>query len=304
MREEPWLTGAVSLRWRIAIDAIGQPLRFIRVFVLFYIGAFFNQTLPSSVGGDAVRIYKAYKEGLKLSGAVNGVMLERLAAVIVLVFMVAALQPFLVAKVEDDIFRSLIPLLVLGAVAGTVLLMVMDRLPHSLRHFRVVRALSYLAIDTRRLFLSPRHAVGMVLVSALGHVNISVAAYFLARGLGIDVSVLDCIILIPPVILVTTLPISIAGWGVREGAMVGAFGLVGVSPESALVLSILFGLSAVVVSLPGGILFLAEGGSSRELEEAEQAADEGAEEAMDEALSEEGLGTTSFVSESDDRLAK
>ncbi|HEC14310.1 MAG TPA: UPF0104 family protein, partial [Rhodospirillales bacterium] len=80
--------------------------------------------------------------------------------------------------------------------------------------------------------------------------------FVLALGLGLDVTFVDCLVLFPPVLLVTTLPISIAGWGVREGAMVAAFGLVGVPAEGALVLSILFGLLSIAISLPGGVIWL------------------------------------------------
>jgi hypothetical protein len=59
--------------------------------------------------------------------------------------------------------------------------------------------------------------------------------------------------------LATTLPISIAGWGVREGAMVAAFGLIGVSQEGAVVLSLLAGILAVVACLPGGLIWLMSG---------------------------------------------
>ena len=74
----------------------------------------------------------------------------------------------------------------------------------------------------------------------LGNILISFAAYLIAQSLSIEVSVLDCLVLIPPVILITTLPISIAGWGVREGAMVAAFAFVGVAEGDAFVMSILF----------------------------------------------------------------
>ena len=53
-----------------------------------------------------------------------------------------------------------------------------------------------------------------------------------------------------------TLPISIAGWGVREQAMVTAFALIGVPGEGALALSILFGLIALLFGLPGGVVWL------------------------------------------------
>ena len=80
--------------------------------------------------------------------------------------------------------------------------------------------------------------------------------YVLAAGLEIEISFLDCFFLVPPVILAMTLPISIAGWGVREGAMIVALGLIGVSQESALVLSILFGLGITLAALPGGVIWL------------------------------------------------
>jgi len=60
---------------------------------------------------------------------------------------------------------------------------------------------------------------------------------------------------VPPVLLVTTLPISIAGWGVREAAMVVAFGLIGVPEDGALVLGFMIGVIGVVVGVPGGILW-------------------------------------------------
>ncbi|KAF0137780.1 MAG: hypothetical protein FD153_1608 [Rhodospirillaceae bacterium] len=70
-------------------------------------------------------------------------------------------------------------------------------------------------------------------------------------------------VLVPPVLLIMTLPISIAGWGVREQAMITAFGLVGVSEESALALSILSGLTILAGGLPGGVVWLVETRSGR-----------------------------------------
>jgi hypothetical protein len=66
------------------------------------------------------------------------------------------------------------------------------------------------------------------------------------------------LILMQPVTLFATLPISIGGWGVREAAVVTFFGLVGVAPSAAVLLSVQLGLIAVVISLPGGLLFLVQ----------------------------------------------
>jgi hypothetical protein len=61
------------------------------------------------------------------------------------------------------------------------------------------------------------------------------------------------------VILVTVVPISIAGWGVREGAMVVAFGFINVPASAAFAVSVLFGLTLAAASLPGSILWWLSG---------------------------------------------
>jgi hypothetical protein len=55
--------------------------------------------------------------------------------------------------------------------------------------------------------------------------------------------------------LISMVPISIAGWGVREGAMVSAFGLVGLRAADALAMSIVFGLIVSLVGVPGGVIW-------------------------------------------------
>jgi hypothetical protein len=256
-------------RWRAALAAIEAFLSFVDALKIFYIGVFFNQTLPSSVGGDAVRVYKAYRAGIGLRGAVNGVMLERAATVVALVLVVLATQPFFLPRVGEEAAGWIAPaavLIFLGALAGLALLMVLDRFPVSFHRWRLIRGLAALATDTRRVFLAPGPAFRVLGWAAAGHVNLTLGVYFIALGLDLDVTLVDCLALIPPVILITVLPISIAGWGVREGAMVAAFSLIGVAAEGAFALSLLFGLLGVVTSLPGGVIWLLSGDRSKDMD--------------------------------------
>lgn len=255
-----------AVRWQAVLRAIGALLAFRQVFEIFYIGVFFNIALPSSVGGDAVRMWKSRRAGLSLSGAVNGVMLERVVTVFGLVLMVAVTQPLLLRRLPDLPGTWVFPVLTLVALAGIVGLMLLDSLPATLRRWAVVRGLGHLAQDSRRLFLIPRNATLSLVWALLGHVNLALTVLVLALGLDLGVDIVDCLVLVPPVILITTLPISIAGWGVREMAMVTAFGFVGVPPASGLALSVLFGLVIVVTSLPGGVLWLLSG-AGREAEQ-------------------------------------
>jgi uncharacterized membrane protein YbhN (UPF0104 family) len=85
----------------------------------------------------------------------------------------------------------------------------------------------------------------------------ALSCYVLARGVGAQLTLLDAGILIPPVVLLTAVPISISGWGVREGAMVACLGLAGVPSEQALSVSLLLGAISVILGLVGGAIWLA-----------------------------------------------
>ena len=143
------------------------------------------------------------------------------------------------------------------ALVGVTVLMVLDRLPSRISHLSFVRGMSALASDTRALFLRAPHNGLVALIGIVGHANISVLIFTLAMGLGLEITLANCLLLFPPVLLIQTLPISVAGWGVREGAMVAMFALVGVPAEGVLAMSILFGLVLIIMSLPGLWFWLA-----------------------------------------------
>lgn len=251
-------------RWLVVLAAIGGRYRFWAAFRIMFIAIFLNQALPSTIGGDAARMYFSRRDGLDLATAINGVMLERMVAVIGLILLVVATQPLLLARIGDNPAKYVFPALAAVAALGVGALMMLDRVPERWRRWTAVRGLVRLAEDTKRLFLHPGYAAAAIAMGIVGQVLISFIFFVLAKALHIDaIDLLDCLVLVPPVILITTIPISIAGWGVREGAMVTLFALVGVPQGDSFVLSILFGLISIVVALPGGAIWLARGAGTR-----------------------------------------
>ncbi|MBM3566692.1 MAG: flippase-like domain-containing protein [Alphaproteobacteria bacterium] len=249
-----------GVRWKVVTDAIGARLRLREAVKLFYIGTFFGQVL--SVGGDAMRIYKAYRGGMTLPAAFNGVFLERAGTVLALLLLVAATQPVLIKHVPPE--KAGVLLFTAGmtfaaGIGGLVLLALAHRLPDSLDRFKAIRAIHAVAADTKRVFFAPGPLARLLVWGVLTHANLTLAVFVLSLGLGIDIDLVDCLALVPPVILITTLPISIGGWGVRETAMIYALGLIGVAENDAGALSILVGLVGLAVSLPGGLVWLKDG---------------------------------------------
>ena len=98
----------------------------------------------------------------------------------------------------------------------------------------------------------------MIAAYALANHLLSVAKVWVAAlGMAIPLGLLDSFILFPSILLLSAVPISIAGWGVREGAMVVALGFVGIAAPDALAVSLVIGLSQIALGLPGAALWLA-----------------------------------------------
>ncbi|SFV59233.1 hypothetical protein MNB_SM-4-1688 [hydrothermal vent metagenome] len=88
-------------------------------------------------------------------------------------------------------------------------------------------------------------------ISVIVHLFSVLTMYGLSLALGLDLSFQTLLIAVPPVFLLTIIPISLAGWGVREGAMVGVFMLIGADQTKVLAMSILYGLLLILSAAPG-----------------------------------------------------
>ncbi len=248
----------VARRWGgiMHLVGVGDNFPFPRIVRTMWTATFLNTTLISSVGGDAFRLWTVVREGNPLGKSINSIFLDRIAALMALMFLIAISLPYVAELLPDEAAFWSYATLIAVSLAGFAALLHADQLPQRIQYWRLVQGLANLAADTRRLSLHMDNFLPVAGLSLLVHVLSILVVYVLAGGLEIEISFLDCFFLVPPVILAMTLPISIAGWGVREGAMIVALGLVGVPKESAFVLSALFGLGMMIAALPGGLIWL------------------------------------------------
>lgn len=251
--------GLVTVRWWMVARITETALSLVAALRILLIGMFFNQTLPSSVGGDAVRVWLVTREGPPLGKAVNVVLCDRVLALVVLIGLIGASLPAIYTRVADDTTRTALLLLV-GISAGgmAIFLALGERVAALLRRWRFTRPFGQLASDFRLLFTRPASASGLMLLSAFIHIMTIATVTLLAWGLELSVGFVDAFAIVPTVLLLTTLPISVAGWGVREGAMIAGFGFVGIPADDALALSVLFGVAQIVIAMPGGLVWLAD----------------------------------------------
>jgi glycosyltransferase 2 family protein len=264
----PWLAAALlalfatapatAARWRFILAA-GAPSPAIGSLVkLLFVGLFFNQVLPTGVGGDAVRAWRCRKLGVGLGVAIRSVLLDRASGYLVTLVVYAASLPALLRILSDAGERIGILAVFAAGLCGLLVVAVADFLPARLLRLPLFAALAELSREGRRLVAQPRRCAGVLGLSALT-VGFPVLAYMLVgKSLGTDLPFGIWLMVVPPVTLIQLLPVSFAGWGIRELGLVVILAGFGVDGEAALAVSLLIGLSLIVVGLPGGLIWLTD----------------------------------------------
>lgn len=246
-----------AIRWQMVTRAIHAPIMARDTLSITAIGWFFNQTLPSTIGGDAVRVYLAWRTGITKTGAIHGILLDRLMGLFVVLALATIFLPPLLAGLDTDFQRwFLIVFIAVGYGGYAVLLAASSRVAIRLEHLHLGRLLRALSRDARSTLLSLSPG-GVILVISVALQIVQIASvYAIAIALGVDVSFTAIMIALPAVLLISSLPVSLAGWGVREQSMMVTLGAMGVVPTEALAISVLLGLSWIVIGIPGAVVWL------------------------------------------------
>lgn len=246
----------LALRWRRIMHRCGADLPFLRLFRFGMIGAFFNQTLPSSVGGDAVRIWLVGKQTNWLVASYS-VLLDRVIGLGALAALVVVCLPWTFAIVHNPIGRIALLAVGLGSLGGWLVFLALGwKRWHILQRWPLTRHLAASAAVAIGIFRSPSVLVPILSISVLIHLLNALSAWCVARSVGADLSLINSVFVVLPVALIAVIPISIAGWGVREGAMVAAFAYAGLPRSDGLLVSLLFGICYLLLGALGGLIWI------------------------------------------------
>jgi glycosyltransferase 2 family protein len=224
-----------------------------------FIGQFFSQVLPSTVGGDAVRIWLLARGGAGWPIATYSVLIDRVVGVSVLAILVVACLPWTFIMIHDPIARAALALIGVGALLGALVFLVLG-----IKHLRVLERwwpTRHLAAASRMAWRLCQSISGtrVATLSFAIHFTTVMVAWSAAMAAHAAVDFVHVLFLVLPVMLIATIPVSIAGWGVRESAMVLAFSYAGLAESDGLIISILFGLVNLAVGTIGGIVWVTNG---------------------------------------------
>ena len=259
----------LAIRWREIAAACGAYLALITALQFSFIGMFFNQVLPSTVGGDGARIWLFARQGAGWARATYSVLIDRVVGVFVLALIVVACLPWTFELIRDPVARGVLLLIGFGSIAATFLFAIIGTwFQKWFDQWRLTRHLSAASRAALTLCGSSRSIGIVMLCSVTIHLFTIIAAWCCIKAIAAPVSFAQVLFLMPPVLLIVTIPISIAGWGVRESSMIVAFAYAGLAQSNGLTLSILFGAVSFVAGAVGGIVWITSGLRVRSLAQA------------------------------------
>lgn len=242
-----------ALRWQLTARQLGITLRTTHAIREYYLAQVVNQSLPGGMIGDAGRAVRARAQaGLLASG--QAVVFERLAGQIAMFVTLAA--AFLATSVVPGGFdwpgwlAATVAALLVAGLALPALLFGATRLPGA-----AGRGAAGLWRALGTALASRRALPGQVCLS-MGTTLCNLGAFALcARAVGVDLDLAAVAALVPLILFTMLIPISISGWGLREGAAAALFPVAGATASGGLAASVAFGLVFIAAVLPG-LVFL------------------------------------------------
>jgi len=240
-------------RWFLIMRKIGFKQPFLFYLKSYFKGAFFNQGLPTSIGGDGLRVLDCTRNG-ETEDSFYGVFIDRIVGLagLLLLNIVALLYNRTILPPNITIVLLCILLFLLAGLGGLFLL---RKIPFFSRG-RFLGHLGRLSQRYYQVYSSPLSTAIQLGLSVLTHLLAMAAFFILGRAMGLDYPLSVYLVLVPPVVLLIILPVSLAGWGIREGALVGFFLLIGADKSKVVSFSLLYGITALTASLPGLLVYL------------------------------------------------
>jgi uncharacterized protein (TIRG00374 family) len=252
-----------TLRWRTLLNALDIDIPFWYLIRSYLVGIFFSNFLPSTVGGDAMRIYDSYKYSQQRAAPTAVVLVGRILGVFSLILF-ASIAVLFFKEIDGRIVTlrwivfggmvtlcTLIGLLFFGKQRSAPKRTEENKTPNVLARVmgKVIRGATIFRGQNRALLIATGYSI-------LLQGNVVIHYFLVAKSVGITVGFFNFFLIIPLSVLVTMLPVTINGIGIRETANILFLGVYGVTEPTAIAFTwIGFGILLLNVII-GGFVYL------------------------------------------------
>lgn len=246
-----------AVRWQGLISHFGGTMNLGPAISAVLIERFVNQAVPSPVAGDGARFVELMRNGQNMRVGAYSIVIDRLFAlggIFGVVTITLPLAPWVIKS--DHILKSILAIAIVPVVSIVILALVRRRWWEGLRKLHLLHYPIGLVMRIREVVIAPRKFIVSAGLSILVQMLPIPCFLILASDLHVPLMATDAAVIVPLIVLAGVLPISIAGWGVREGAAVVLMSQVNVAATDAVSLSVLFGLITLATSCLGGVVWL------------------------------------------------
>ncbi len=249
-------------KWDILLRAQNTAISKKYLFNLLFIGFFYNNLLPTTIGGDAYRIYNLSKnKKVPVNESISAVFLGRFTGMVSGIFYLILSLLFGMYRYLD---KPLIIILLIMLFLVIILIFMLCKPKIFKIHilFKKTKFLQKFEEKIKSFFKvlsSYRHEVKSLFISLFYSLSLlmltSTSFYFISRSIGINLSIIHFIFMVPLVSIVSNIPISIGGIGVRENTLIFLLIAFGVAESKALTFSIIVLLTILLIAMFGGLIY-------------------------------------------------
>lgn len=264
-----WLAGALvfsvagillsAVRWQRVLAGMELPAKLTTLLNAYLACQFVSNFLPSTIGGDALRVTRLSAANGETPGTFASVVLDRMSGWLILPLLCLgglAINPTLVHLGRASRAAVAISVVTLAALVAVLAVVASPRLGGRLTHrANWLRFAGAVHLGLERLRRHPSAAAGVLVTGVCYQLAMIAAAVLGARALGIEVGPTAMVAFVPAVAIVQVLPLTIGGLGVREGAFVLFLQPLGVGTSQAIALGLLVYALHLVSSLLGAPAF-------------------------------------------------
>ncbi|MFQ5428327.1 MAG: YbhN family protein [Thermodesulfobacteriota bacterium] len=261
-----------AFRWSIILRKdVEVPYR--KLLAIYFVGMFFNNFLPTMVGGDIIKGVYLYRESRKGGVSVASIFMDRYSGFSALIIITSIALVTGYTLIQGTGLPGFLLLLIGGYTAASLVIWVGPLHSWAMKifariHFYGINHKIDALYKTLMGYKGHKDIlVKIMFLSFVVQAGVIVGYYIFAQSLGIEVRLAYFFFFIPIATVITMLPISVGGLGIREGAFVYLFTMVGATKAQALSLSLIWYAVMVAVSMIGGAAFIKMGGRPSEMAE-------------------------------------
>ena len=251
-----------SWLWGRLLRAQGVPIPYPTAASYYFVGLFFNNFMPSNIGGDIARISDASKHADRVSPVFSATLMERLIGVVSIGFLaviasIAAMHRLhLPAIYWTTLAVFLLAVALFASVFHRGVLEFLERPFRAVGAIRIERGLARMLDDMHGFRTEGGALVQAFAASTMVQISRIYVHYIVGLALGVQISIAYYFLFVPVLAALISLPISLNGIGVREGAAVVLFQMAGLTREQSFAIPFVTYVIAVMISLLGGLIFV------------------------------------------------